>query len=615
MAADRRRITRAERRAATWWTSGAIAALSVLAAVLIQANLPWFANLELRLFDGLAARHLRVPADADLAIVGIDDDTFPKLGVPSDRVPRDRHAELLRRLAAAGAKGVVFDLYFVDLSDPEADGAFASAIGESPLPVAFPLETETSAEDAASRSGRRWTFREFVYDVSQVPKAHLGMAQAFAPDRLARGIYTVVENRSYDPPQPLPHIALLGWAMLEGKDPGSLAFDGSGWRLGDLVLPTGPDAEVPTRFLEAEADFDFCEYADALALDDQAFRERFADKVVLIGYVNSVDLAPTPRGAVPGVHFVAQSVNGLADAARRPLATAGREIALGSAFLVGVVAAWLTSCVRFRSGWLGLLALGGVLALLPDVLMAARLWLPTLLPWSAFALSVLLSGVAEGARSGKLADRFVPAFFRKGRRPDQTEQAAVLFVDVRSSTKLVATVGDVAGRDILNRTVRILSDVVEAEGGEVERTAGDGLIAVFRQAEHADYAERTATCVGLMQRAVSPIAEETEKLIGWKFGLWFGMEAGPISGRILPSQGRDEWSIYGLTVHLAARLQAECSHQRAAVLLGPEIAALLPESVPRAPAEPFFAKGFDDPIQAWVMVNAEHSENDRLDAG
>ncbi|MBW7927971.1 MAG: adenylate/guanylate cyclase domain-containing protein [Fimbriimonadaceae bacterium] len=603
------------RRSATLWTSSAIAALSVLLAGLIQANLPWFANLELRLFDGLAARHLRVPADAGLAVIGIDDDTFPKLGVPSDRVPRDRHAELLRRLASAGAKGVVFDLYFVDLSDPEADAAFASAIASSSIPVAFPLETETSAEDPASRSGRRWTFREFVYDVSQVPKAHLGMAQAFAPDRLARGIYTVVENRSYDPPQPLPHIALLGWAMLAGRDPSALAFDGSGWRLGDLFLPTGPDAEVATRFLEPEADFGFCEYADALALDDGAFRERFADKVVLIGYVNSVDLAPTPRGAIPGVHFVAQTVNGLADAARKPLATAGREIALGSAFLVGAVAAWLTSRVRFRSGWLGLLGLAVGLALMPDVLMAGKLWLPTLLPWSTFALSVLLSGVVEGARSGKLADRFVPAFFRKGRRPDQTEQAAVLFVDVRSSTKLVATVGDVAGRDILNRTVRLLSAVVEAEGGEVERTAGDGLIAVFRQAEHADYAERTARCVGLMQRAVLPIAQETEEQIGWKFGLWFGMEAGPISGQILPSQGRDEWSIYGLTVHLAARLQAECSHQRAAVLLGPAIAALLPDSVPRAPAEPFIAKGFDDPIQAWVMGNEEHSENERLGPG
>ncbi len=594
------------------WSSFAVATLSLAIVAVLQATLPWFANLDLRLFDALAARHLRVAASSDLIVVGIDDDTFPKLGVPSDRVPRDRHAELLRRMSEAGAKGVVFDLYFVDLSDPEADAAFARAISSSTTPVAFPLETETSAEDAASRSGRRWTFREFVYDVSQVPNAHLGMAQAFAPDRLARGIYTVVENRSHTPPQPLPHIALLGWAMLESQDPSSLAFEGSGWRLGDLVLRTGPDAEVPTRFLHAEADFDFCEYADALALDDRAFRERFANKVVLIGYVNSVDLAPTPRGPIPGVHFVAQTVNGLADAARRPLVTAGRETALSLALLVGTVAAWLTSRVRYRSGWLGLLALAGLLAVLPDVLMAARLWLPTLILCSAFALSVLLSGVVEGARSGKLADRFVPAFFRKGRRPDQTEQAAVLFVDVRSSTKLVATVGDVAGRDILNRTVRLLSDVVEAQGGEVERTAGDGLIAVFRLAEHTDYAERTAKCVGLMQRAVSPIARETEERIGWKFGLWFGLEAGPISGRILPSQGRDEWSIYGLTVHLAARLQAECSHQRVAVLLGPEIAALLPESVPRAPAEPFIAKGFDDPIQAWVMGNEEHSEFERL---
>lgn len=602
-------------RVATLWTSGAIAAFSLLAAILIQANLPWFANLELRLYDGLAARHLRVPADAGVTIIGIDDDTFPKLGVPSDRVPRHRHAELLRRLAAAGAKGVLFDLYFVDLSDPEADAAFASAIAESPLPVAFPLETETSAEDAASRSGRRWTFREFVYDVSGASSAHLGMALAFAPDRLARGIYTVVENRSYDPPRPLPHIAVLGWAMLEDRDPSSLTFDGSGWRLGDIFLPTGPDAEVPTRFLRSEADFDFCEYADALSLEDRAFRERFADKVVLIGYVNSVDLAPTPLGAIPGVHFVAQTVNGLANAARKPFATVGRETAFALALLTGAVAAWLTSRIRYRSSWWGLLVLAGVLALLPDVLMAAGLWLPSLLPWSALALSILVSGVVEGARSGKLADRFVPAFFRKGRRPDQTEQAAILFVDVRSSTKLVAHVGDVAGRDILNRTVRTLSDVVEAEGGEVERTAGDGLIAVFREAEHADYALRAARSVERMQEAVQPIAKELERELGWKFGLWFGLEAGPISGRILPSQGRDEWSIYGLTVHLAARLQAECSHQRVAVLLGPAIAALLPESVPRAPAEPFVAKGFDDPIQAWVMGNRDHAKNERLGPG
>jgi adenylate cyclase len=80
-----------------------------------------------------------IPTAGDVVIVEIGDDTIAKLG----RFPFDRsyHAFLIRALSAAGAKAIVFDLFFSE--EARNDAEFASAAGSAGnvyFPYVFELD-------------------------------------------------------------------------------------------------------------------------------------------------------------------------------------------------------------------------------------------------------------------------------------------------------------------------------------------------------------------------------------------------------------------------------------------------------------------------------------------
>ena len=85
-----------------------------------------------------------------VALVEIDDRAVAELQGPYGRVfswPRSLHAQVLRNLAAAGARVVVFDLVFDALGCPAAGG--------QARPAARPAAPETTSWPRPSRRSRR----------------------------------------------------------------------------------------------------------------------------------------------------------------------------------------------------------------------------------------------------------------------------------------------------------------------------------------------------------------------------------------------------------------------------------------------------------------------------
>lgn len=78
----------------------------------------------------MAAAHPPAGNAPEIAIIAIDAQSLRAL---EDEWPwpRDRHAELVRRLDGAGAKAIGFDIDFSTLRDPKADAEFADAIAAS----------------------------------------------------------------------------------------------------------------------------------------------------------------------------------------------------------------------------------------------------------------------------------------------------------------------------------------------------------------------------------------------------------------------------------------------------------------------------------------------------
>ena len=68
-----------------------------------------------------------------------------------------------------------------------------------------------------------------------------------------------------------------------------------------------------------------------------------------------------------------------------------------------------------------------------------------------------------------------------------TEQKslAIMFVDVRGSTRLYEVYGDVKGRQLTAWSIKTFSDIVAAQGGQVIKTMGDGAMATLPSATAA----------------------------------------------------------------------------------------------------------------------------------
>lgn len=64
-------------------------------------------------------------------------------------------------------------------------------------------------------------------------------------------------------------------------------------------------------------------------------------------------------------------------------------------------------------------------------------------------------------------------------------QRTVLFADLRGSTSLYETLGNAAATAVVTRTVAELGRIVQDEQGQVVKTLGDGLMALFESPRHA----------------------------------------------------------------------------------------------------------------------------------
>lgn len=163
-----------------------------------------------------AMRGPRLPPE-DVIVIAIDQASAQKQGLPSkpNLWPRRLHAELIARLAAAGANMIAFDLIFeTPSSDENGDQALAAAMREARnvLLVATSTESETPAPQAGGQAGGGFLLEAVVPPLPVLADA----AVAHAPFRLAKGVrvdaYWTFKHGAGDLPS-LPAMALQVHAM------------------------------------------------------------------------------------------------------------------------------------------------------------------------------------------------------------------------------------------------------------------------------------------------------------------------------------------------------------------------------------------------------------------
>lgn len=193
-------------------------------------------------------------------------------------------------------------------------------------------------------------------------------------------------------------------------------------------------------------------------------------------------------------------------------------------------------------------------------------------------------------------DLFATEALRPGDRIN-VGQMAVLFTDLRNSTRLYREIGDAVAFGAVMNHFDVLREAITREGGAIVKTLGDAIMAVF---------PRPAPALRAIMKAQAALASPPE---GTRpFILKAGLHAGPCIAVTL--DGRLDY--FGSNVNIAARLEPLSTGIDCVITSDvrndPEVVALLEDNASGLAAETCEAqlKGFDNEnFELWRVTRAE----------
>ncbi len=130
--------------------------------------------------------------------------------------------------------------------------------------------------------------------------------------------------------------------------------------------------------------------------------------------------------------------------------------------------------------------------------------------------------------------------------PGEVRHAAVLFIDLVGSTQLAATRPPQHVAELLNSFFRIVVDVVDQSGGQVNKFQGDAALAVFGAPLDLGAAASAALS------AARELSTRLHNLSSVDFGV--GVSAGDVFGGNIGAESRYEYTVIGDAVNQAARI-------------------------------------------------------------
>lgn len=135
--------------------------------------------------------------------------------------------------------------------------------------------------------------------------------------------------------------------------------------------------------------------------------------------------------------------------------------------------------------------------------------------------------------------------------------AAVLYVDIRSFTSTSATLPPETVLKVLAEYQNLAVEVINQEGGRVDKFLGDGILATFGAVHPSEtYA---ADALNAASRLVESVEQDQQRFqqAGWVGTLKIGVAvaAGPVTVGVIGSKNRLEFTVIGDAVNRAAKLE------------------------------------------------------------
>ncbi|MBI4423489.1 MAG: adenylate/guanylate cyclase domain-containing protein [Elusimicrobia bacterium] len=530
----------ASRRRATWRWAGWLVPLSMTAivAVLQVAELPVVADLQNKVFDELQRSRPRAYRDAPVRIVDLDEETLRRQG--QWPWPRTQVAQLVERVADAGAAAIAFDMVFAEPDRtsparaaawwpdtpetlllkrkakqlPDLDVLLARTMSKTRVVTGFVLTGE-------ARPGKPAAKARFA-SVGSDPKAHLPDYAGAAPtlavlERAAagNGCFSVLPDRDgvirrvpllfRHGEQLYPALSAEALRVAQGASTivvqtveagGDARFGGiARVKIGDLVLPTDEEGNVRVFYSRRDAARTVPAWK---VLDGTAGPGALAGAIVFFGTsaIGLKDQRTTPlEAAVPGVEIHAQVAEQalLGDFLARPFWAQAAE-----AWYMGLLSLLIVLALR-RLGAplcaaLALAAIGGAGWLAWHFYATRNLLLDPVIPslgiFAAFGAASFIKHLHTEAEKRQVRSAFSrymsPALVEQlSKNPErlvlggELRPMTVHFCDIRGFTTLSERFDPQGLTEFMNRYLTPMTQILLDHKATIDKYIGDNIMAFW----------------------------------------------------------------------------------------------------------------------------------------
>jgi len=553
-----------------------------------QTGLEWIAA---RAIDNRLASRGVVQPGPEVVIVAVDDLSLETLG----RWPwsRARIAELVDRIAAAGAAVIGFDMV---QSEPSTDdhilaaslaGAGRVALGyffdfaqQDPESLQRRFSTYSAirnqpADDRNVRVPRGTSIRGNLAQLTEAAR-EIGYFN-FIPD--ADGSYRRVplairvgDRFAIPLSVAMLHLYRPEWNL-------GLTFRGAlleSATIGPVTVPLAEDGQMLINYRGPGRTFPHLAASDVLS--GIVSGESLRDKIVLVGVtataVADVRVAPFD-GLMPGVEIHANIIDSIL---RQDLLwSSATEALLIEGVVVLILCALLGLALTYARGLLGALAAAAFIAAFhyagQAFFEATGICLSTLFPALAIGLTygaVSVQHYVVEERSKRhlrnALEHYVPPAVARQLSNDpellalegQTRELTVMFLDIRGFTPISEQLRDEPHElvALLNTFIDAMTEVILENDGTVDKYVGDEIMAFWgAPLPQRDHAQRACHAALRLLRRLDALNREIAAR-GWpKLDIGIGLNSGPMVVGNMGSRRRFCYTVVGDNVNLGARLE------------------------------------------------------------
>jgi adenylate cyclase len=587
--------------------SSLVLTVSVTALAAIGLNAEVFAGFQRRATDTLFPA---APSDSHVVVVGYDSKTIQEFGNP---LPRTVVAQLTNRLAAAGARVIVYDAIFsTDSQNPADDAQFKQAIDDAGnVILATQMVVKSSGGDAPPIAKSATPVASDLGTSYEIAHAQ---ANADPSDGVNRSIPLVVDFDG----QFVPALSLAAVARYRGvTDPPILRPHGV--QIGDRFIPTGGAKSMVLNFADKLSNpGSAISAADVVA--GRVPDEKIKGKIVFIGAVDSTlgdnKNAPVNKSTgIPGVLLHANAANTmLTSTYLEPVSTTQTLL------WVAALTALIGTAVLLLPLWASI-AVTLLLGLAYVVFAFTQFNSGHVMNFVYPSLAVLFSFVGglglryfgetrQRRRVTALFSQYVPAavaqrLVEEDRASSAIEgerlEMTVLFCDLRGFTALSENLEPAIVRVMLNHYYDRVTDVVLAMRGTLMKYVGDEVFAVWgAPLPMDDHPQRALECAIAIQELSPQLNRELVEQGAPEVSFGIGLNTGDAVAAHFGGGRRRQYDVVGDTVNVGARLCSAAG--RGEVILSDAVMTRVTSPLPVEPVGPIELKGVSRELRLWRVT-------------